>query len=110
MFFHPDGPHFTAIRGPSVIMAGVPAIFICSADCTPGCVFTWRVDRHEVISPAVQLTASGHQELLKLECTAVHPVTMNSEKTSKIITIDSEYLVKHTPQQSLILQERDDCH
>lgn len=86
-----DGPRLTAIRGPSVLKAGVPTNYICSSNCNPSCYYTWRAGGHVVVSPVVWVTWSGHHELLKLECTATHPVTMRSEKVSKIVTIDSEY-------------------
>ncbi|XP_076135476.1 cell adhesion molecule CEACAM1-like [Alosa pseudoharengus] len=92
----PRGPYFMSISGPSAVTAGVPTEFICSADCTPECVYTWRVSGKEAEGNALTLTVSGRTESLELECTAVNPASNDSRSTSRTVEINNPVIVKPT--------------
>ncbi|XP_062395017.1 carcinoembryonic antigen-related cell adhesion molecule 1-like [Sardina pilchardus] len=92
----PRGPFFPSISGPSEVMAGVPTDFTCSAECTPECVYNWKVTGKEVEGNVMTLTVSGRTESLELECTAVNPASNKSWSASKTVKINNPVSVQPT--------------
>ncbi|XP_062407860.1 carcinoembryonic antigen-related cell adhesion molecule 1-like [Sardina pilchardus] len=88
------GPFFSSINGPGVVMAGVPTEFTCSDKCTPKCVYHWNESGKRVEGGVMTVTASGRNESLQLECTAVNPDTNKSWTTTKTVKINNPVRVK----------------
>ncbi|XP_031432504.1 hemicentin-2-like isoform X2 [Clupea harengus] len=92
----PRGPHFTSIKGPSKIKAGVTTEFVCSAMCTPECSYTWQVSGQEAQGDTLTVTVSGQHQSLELVCTAVNPTNNDSQSTDKTVQVDNQVMVNPT--------------
>ncbi|XP_063055945.1 carcinoembryonic antigen-related cell adhesion molecule 5-like [Engraulis encrasicolus] len=88
-----SGPHSTSIQGPSVITAGVTADFTCSADCTPPCNYTWQAFGEEVKGQVVTLTSNGLTYSIELECTAINPLSNDSQTINKTVEVYDPVMV-----------------
>ncbi|XP_076847364.1 cell adhesion molecule CEACAM1-like isoform X2 [Brachyhypopomus gauderio] len=54
-----DHSHMVEISGPDEVVAGVSALYQCSAVCRPSCIYTWTVEGQSIAGSTFTLTANG---------------------------------------------------
>ncbi|KAI1886255.1 hypothetical protein AGOR_G00212110 [Albula goreensis] len=82
------GPSSVKISGPKPAIQGEGNDYICSAECTPPCTYSWFVDGDDLNMHRTKLTViAGQRKPFTLECTALNPESGESFKTTETIQV-----------------------
>ncbi|KAG9331235.1 hypothetical protein JZ751_019710, partial [Albula glossodonta] len=66
---------------------GIPYGFVCSAQCSPTCNYTWTMDRQTVHGKELDLLLKGLVKNKILTCEAKNPATGKTEKISRTLSV-----------------------
>ncbi|MCI4374685.1 hypothetical protein PGIGA_G00009200 [Pangasianodon gigas] len=98
-------PQWVKLSGPDEVIAGVSALYECSAVCSRTCYYTWNLKGQSFPGSKFTLTENGVDKFISLTCT----VTDEDHKyfVSKItsVTVINPISVKPSTDQSVLHQQ-----
>ncbi|KAI4892900.1 hypothetical protein NFI96_018114 [Prochilodus magdalenae] len=98
-------PQMVKISGPLEAVAGVAALYECSARCTGRCSYSWDVDGRSVNGNTFTLVADGVNSFVSVQCTVADEERKHFVSEVVSVTVINPISVKPSKDQPLINQE-----
>ncbi|XP_036450935.1 hemicentin-2-like [Colossoma macropomum] len=98
-------PQKVKISGPEEVIAGVDALYECSALCTGLCHYSWIVGGQTVDGSTFTLTTNGENTVVSLTCLVSDEKQMNFESTVISVTVINPISVRPSKDQPVLNRE-----
>ncbi|KAL6489492.1 hypothetical protein MHYP_G00032330 [Metynnis hypsauchen] len=98
-------PQKVQISGPEEVVAGVDALYECSALCTGLCHYSWLVEGRTVDGSTFTLTADGGNTVVSVACTVSDEERKNFESKVISVTVINPISVRPSKDQPVLNRE-----
>ncbi|XP_044042427.1 hemicentin-2-like [Siniperca chuatsi] len=98
------GPASVVINGADIVTVGIPYGFQCSANCYPGCQYSWTRDNVTTQGPELSLQLLHKVPTQTLTCTVLNPATGKSvtiQKTLQVMAGPSNIQISGPPSLTI---------
>lgn len=93
-FFLPGEPQWVKISGPDEVVAGVSALYECSAICSHTCYYTWNVKGQSFPGSKFTLTENGVDNFISLTCTVTDEDHKHFASKIRLVTVRSMIILQ----------------
>ncbi|XP_053481190.1 hemicentin-2 isoform X2 [Ictalurus furcatus] len=98
-------PQWVKISGPDEVVAGVSALYECSAICSRTCYYTWNVKGQSFPGSKFTLTENGVDTFISLACTVTDEDHKHFVSEIRSVTVINPVSVKPSTNQSVLNQQ-----
>ncbi|KAF4088390.1 hypothetical protein AMELA_G00082420 [Ameiurus melas] len=98
-------PQLVKISGPDEVVAGVSALYECSAICSRTCYYTWNVKDKSFPGSKFTLTENGVDKFISLACTVTDEDHKHFVSEIRSVTVINPVSVKPSTNQSVLNQQ-----